>query len=297
MSSAETSRPQLGRIGIWSSVFWAQRQDAQQAARELEHLNYGALWFPNGDALFDRVRDLLEATSRIVVATGITNIWQHPAQEVAAFHHTIVQTYPSRFLLGLGVSHAHLVNREEAGRYSKPVERMLTYLDELDAAPTPVPPEERVLAALGPRMLRIARDRSAGAHPYLVTVEHTRIAREALGAGPLLAPEQAVVLNTDPVQARNIARAHLSRYLQAPNYTNNWLRLGFAPDDVANGGSDRLVDALVAWGDVNTIRERVAEHLRAGADHVCLQVLTENPMVAPYAEWRALAALTTSPDL
>ena len=292
-----TSRPRLGRIGIWSPAFWAEREDAQHMARELERLGYGALWYPNGAGMFDRARELLDATSRIVVATGIANIWAHPAEQVAATHHALTRAYPQRFLLGLGVSHAHLVNREEAGRYSKPVERMQAYLDALDAAPTPVPPDERILAALGPRMLAIARARSAGAHPYLVTVEHTRIAREALGTGPLLAPEQAVVLDSQPERARGIARAHLARYLKAPNYTNNWLRLGFTADDLTNGGSDRLVDALVVWGDVDTIRERIAGHIRAGADHVCLQVLTENPLAAPFDEWGVLAALTTASDV
>lgn len=271
---------------------WAQRADAQDIARELEQLGYSAVWFPNGPGMLDRARELLDATSRIVVATGIASIWMHPAEEVAAAHHALAQTHPRRFLLGLGVSHAHLVNREEAGRYRRPVERMLAYLDALDAAPTPVPREERILAALGPRMLEIARTRSVGAHPYLVTPEHTRRAREALGTGPLLAPEQAMVLETQPERARSIARTHLARYLQAPNYTNNWLRLGFTPDDFTNGGSDRLVDALVAWGSMDTIRERVAQHFHAGADHVCLQVLTADRAAMPRSEWQALAVLT-----
>jgi probable F420-dependent oxidoreductase len=292
-----TSRPQLGRIGIWSGAFWAQREDAQQAARELERLGYGTLWFPNGRGIFDRARELLDATSRVVVATGIASIWLYPAEEAAAAHHALTQAHPGRFLLGLGVSHAHLVNRQQAGRYDKPVEHMQAYLDALDAAANPIPPDERILAALGPRMLETARTRSAGAHPYLVPVEHTRLAREALGVGPLLAPEQAVVLNADPAQARRIGHAHLARYFPAPNYTNNWLRLGFTAEDLANGGSDRLVDALVAWGNVDAIRERVAAHLRAGADHVCLQVLTDNTMAMPFEEWRALAALATAPDL
>jgi probable F420-dependent oxidoreductase len=242
-------------------------------------------------------RDLLDATSHVVVATGIASIWTHPAEQVAAGHHTLTHAHPQRFLLGLGVSHAHLVDSQQAGRYTKPVERMLAYLNVLEAAPTPVPPSERVLAALGPRMLEIASTRSAGAHPYLVTIEHTRRAREALGLGPLLAPEQAVVVTRDPAEARRIARIHLSRYLQAPNYANNWLRLGFTQDDIADGGSDRLVDALVAWGDVDAIRERVAAHIAPGADHVCLQAVTENPASIAYDQWRALASLATAPDL
>jgi probable F420-dependent oxidoreductase len=218
----------------------------------------------------------------------------HPEEEAAKAHHVLTQAHPNRFLLGLGVSHARLVDRDAPGRYERPVERMRAYLDALDTAPTPVPVGERVLAALGPRMLELARDRSAGAHPYLVTAEHTRRAREALGGGPILAPEQAVVLETNPERARAIAREHLSRYLQAPNYTNNWLRLGYTPDDLESGGSDRLVDGLVVWGDQDTISERVEQHLRAGADHVCLQVLTADRTALPLGEWRALAALTQS---
>ncbi len=286
---------QLGRIGIWSAHFSSDRDVAREAAAQLEQLGYGTLWFPNRSGMFERARDLLDATGRVVVATGIASIWTHPAAEVAAAHHALMRAYPNRFVLGLGVSHAGIVNRDQANRYTQPVERMRAYLDALDTAPTPVPVKERILAALGPRMLELARERGAGAHPYLVTVEHTRRARAILGAGRVLAPEQGVVLETDVERARAIARAHLSIYLQAPNYTNNWLRLGFTADDLANGGSDRLVDALVAWGSVDTIRERLAQHFRAGADHVCLQVLTADPSAVPWSEWQALAALTQTP--
>ena len=282
---------QLGRIGIWSSSFWGDRGAVKAAATQLEQLGYGALWFPNHSAMFALAEDLLEATNHISIATGIASIWTYPAEEMAEAHHTLSQAHPNRFVLGLGVSHARLVNRDEPGRYNRPVERMSAYLDALDTAPTPVPASQRLLAALGPRMLGLARDRSAGAHPYLVTAEHTRRARESLGTGPVLAPEQAVVLETNPERARAIAREHLSMYLQAPNYVNNWLRLGFTPDDMTNGGSDRLVDALVAWGDRDTIRERVAEHFGAGADHVCLQVITEDRTTLPLVEWQALAPL------
>ena len=161
---------QLGRIGIWSSSFLGDRGAAKEAAAKLEQLGYGALWFPNGTAFVERVGDLLEATQRIVIATGIASIWMHPAEEVAQAHHTLTQAHPNRFLLGLGVSHARLVDRDAPGRYDRPLEHMRAYLDALDTAPTPVPVGERVLAALGPRMLELARDRSAGAHPYLVTV-------------------------------------------------------------------------------------------------------------------------------
>lgn len=284
----------LGKVGIWTGALWSAPEEAPKIAEHLDRLGYGALWFPNRQDMFERARQMLDASRTLVVATGIASIWEHPAEEVAAVSHTLTQTFPRRFLLGLGVSHAMVVDRNEAGRYRKPVEHMLAYLDALDAAPHPVPKEERVIAALGPRMLGIARDRSAGSHPYLVTPEHTRTARAALGPDALLAPEQAAVLETDPAKARSIARNHLAMYLQAPNYVNNWRRLGFGDEDFTQGGSDRLIDALVVWGDIPTIAERVTEHLRAGADHVCMQVLTENPAVPPYDQWRALATLTTS---
>jgi probable F420-dependent oxidoreductase len=283
---------ELGRIGVWNWL-GGDPAEVREAAAELEELGYGALWFPNRPTSFELVRDLLDATRRMVVATGIVSIWDHPAEEAAAAHQAIREAHPNRFLLGLGVSHALLVDRDEPGRYSRPLTRMREYLDALDAAPTPAPVEERVLAALGPRMLELATDRSAGAHPYLVTADHTREAREVLGARRLLAPEQAVVLETDPVRARALGRHHLRIYLLAPNYTNSWLRLGFTPDDFADGGSDRLVDALVAWGDADTIRDRIAAHHEAGADHVCIQVVTDDAAL-PLKQWRTLAALLLS---
>jgi probable F420-dependent oxidoreductase len=285
----------IGRLGIWcGQPFWGVRGAVLEAAAELEQLGYSALWYRNAPGVFDLARDLLDATQRVAVATGIASIWTHPPLEAAAAHHALQQAHPGRFVLGLGVSHPHLVDRDEPGRYSKPIEKVRAYLDALDAAPDPVPAEQRVLAALGPRMLALARERSAGAHPYLVPVEHTRRARQVLGEGSLLAPEQGVVLETDPVRARSIARQHLAGYLQAPNYRNNWLRLGFTPDDFADGGSDRLVDELVAWGSLDDIRERIEEHYRAGADHICIQALTADPTALPRAEWRALAALMRS---
>ncbi|HSR22021.1 MAG TPA: LLM class F420-dependent oxidoreductase [Candidatus Eisenbacteria bacterium] len=279
----------LGRVGIWSWHLREEGAGVAEAAAELDELGYGALWFPNSPAAFDRARALLEATRRLVVATGIVSIWTHPPDAAAAAHHELSRDHPGRFLLGLGISHAFLLDSEQQARYRRPVARMREYLDGLDGAERPVPVEERILAALGPRMLELSRDRSAGAHPYLVTVEHTRRARELLGPDRALAPEQAVVLETDPERARALGREHLSRYLRAPNYTNSWLRLGFTPEDLENGGSDRLVDGLVAWGDVDAIRERVAQHHEAGADHVCLQVVTVNPAQLPRQEWRTLA--------
>jgi probable F420-dependent oxidoreductase len=285
---------ELGRLGIWSGHFWGERTVACEAAAALEHMGYSALWYPNRRETFTLARDLLAATRQAVVAPGIASIWTHPAAQVARDTRALEEAYPARFLLGLGVSHQRVVELEGSGIYARPVTRMLAYLDDLDTAPAPVSPAQRVLAALGPRMLAIARDRSAGAHPYLGTPDHTRRARDILGAGPILAPEQAVVLETDPAEARRIARQHLARYLQAPNYINNWLRLGFTADDVANDGSDRLVDALVAWGTVETVRERIEAHFAAGASHVCIQVLTADPARLPLREWQALAPVSAA---
>jgi probable F420-dependent oxidoreductase len=219
-------------------------------------------------------------------------VWMHEPAETAARHAGIVAAHPGRFLLGLGVSHRPLVDANNPGRYRRPLDTMRRYLDDLDAASPPVPVSERVLAALGPRMLDLARDRSWGAHPYFVTPEHTQTARAALGAGRLLAPEQAAVFNADPSAARAIARAHMAIYLQLPNYVHNLRRLGFGEDDVADGGSDRLVDAIVVGGDESAITRRLAEHWDAGADHVCVQVLTAEPSAVPRAEWRRLIAAT-----
>ncbi|MGH9097295.1 MAG: TIGR03620 family F420-dependent LLM class oxidoreductase, partial [Acidimicrobiales bacterium] len=210
--------------------------------------------------------------------------------EVAAEHARISATHPDRFLLGLGVSHAPLVESTHR-QYVRPYSLMVHYLDELDSAQAPVRQEDRVLAALGPKMLELARDRSAGAHPYLTTPEHTRRARSILGEGRLLAPEQMVVMESDPSTARAVARDSLAIYLQLPNYTNNMLRFGFTQADLVDGGSDRLIDGHVAWGGVEAIAGRIREHLDAGADHVCIQVLTGSPDGYPLAEWRQLAAV------
>jgi probable F420-dependent oxidoreductase len=278
---------QLQRIGIWARELRVGDEGVRrEAAAELEQLGYGTLWFPGsaGDDSLDCAAVLLDATEHVVVATGITNIWTEEPAEVAAKHARLAAAHDHRFLLGLGISHAPLIG----DRYRKPYSAMVAYLDALDAAPEPPPLEERVLAALGPRMLALSRDRSAGAHPYLTHPEHTALAREALGQGKLLAPEQAVVLESDPARARELARGHLEPYLGLPNYTNNWLRHGFTEDDLLDGGSDRLVDALVAWGDDAAIAARVREHHDAGADHVCLQVIHggDGP---PLQQWRRLA--------
>jgi len=283
----------LRGTGVWSPAFrFGDPAEAVDAAAELDGLGYTAVWVPDiGGDLFGPLAALLGATRRLVVATGILNIWMHEAPEVAAMHAELTAAHGPRLLLGLGVSHAPLIDADSPGRYRRPVEVMISYLDQLDAAPTPVARDHRVLAALGPRMLGLSRERAGGAHPYLVTPEHTARAREALGPGPLLAPEQAVVLEGDAATARQVARAHLAIYLTLPNYLNNLRRLGFADDDFAAGGSDRLADAIVAWGDEEAVRRRVQEHRDAGADHVCVQVLSTASQPFPRDDWRRLASV------
>ncbi|MEV0714540.1 TIGR03620 family F420-dependent LLM class oxidoreductase [Asanoa sp. NPDC050611] len=278
-------RAAVGRFGLWSREF--RDPDAslagafRDAAAELESLGYGAIWIGASPDVAT-ARRLLDATSRVVVATGILSVWQHDAADVAAE----AADCGDRFLLGLGVSHQPSV----AG-YRKPYAKLVDYLDALDAAPRPVPPARRVIGALGPRMLRLAAARTAGAHPYLAPVAHTAAARAELGSGPLLAPEINVVLDTDGDRARRTARAHLARYLGLPNYTNNLRRFGFADADLDGGGSDRLVDSLYLWGDEERIRERANEYLTAGADHVAIQVIRATPDVhPPMPEYRRLAA-------
>lgn len=294
METSPTSS--LSGTGIWSSALrYADLSQAAAAASELESLGYSALWIPDvGGDLFGVVERLLTSTRSVTVATGILNLWMHEATETAERHATFTRDHGHRFLVGIGVSHAPLIDLAEQGRYARPLTRMREYLDRLDAAETPLPAGDRVLAALGPKMLELARTRTGGCHPYLVTPDHTAVAREALGDGLLVAPEQAVVLETDPTRARDIARIHLSRYLQLPNYANNWKRFGFTDDDILDGGSDRLVDALVVWGDEAAIATRVQEHRDAGADHVCIQVLDEDVLAFPLDEWRRLAPALTA---
>jgi probable F420-dependent oxidoreductase len=286
---------ELGRFGIWGSGPWRLDERAAEGgevAAELESLGFGALWLGGGQqrGFPPRFRALLDATSRIIVASGILSVWLASPEEATAGVAALEAAPPGRFLLGLGVSHAPLVARF-GERYQRPYRRMVDYLDDLDRQRQPVPADRRVLAALGPRMLALAAARAAGAHPYFVPVEHTARARQTLGAGPLLAPEQGVVLERDPESARRIARAHVARYLAMPNYTNNLRTLGFGDDDLKGDGSDRLVDAVIAWGDPETVARRVREHHQAGADHVCVQVLSERTeREFPRAEYRELAA-------
>jgi probable F420-dependent oxidoreductase len=287
--------PKVGWAGFWvsSRLFPDDGEEAARVAGELEELGIPAVWLGGASPDLQLVSRLLGASHRLVVATGIVSVWAEPAASLAANVARVASQYPDRFVLGLGVSHAPLV--EASGvRYLRPYEKMAAYLDELDAATPPVPKERRVLAALGPRMLRLATERAAGAHPYLVTPEHTRRARAILGSGPLLAPEQKVVVETDPGRAREIGRAVVARYLQLPNYTNNLRRLGFTDDDLAGDGSDALVDALVAWGTPEDIEARVREHHDAGADHVAVQVLTTPGSAGlPHEQWRLLAPVLT----
>ncbi|MGA5699063.1 LLM class F420-dependent oxidoreductase [Peterkaempfera bronchialis] len=283
-------RQDIGRFGLWSAELRSDDPalggEIGEAAAELEELGYGALWV-GGSSSVEHAARLVRATSRITVANGILSIWQHDAPTVARQFAELDQERPGRFVLGLGASHAKL-----AEAYHRPYSAMRDYLDALDAAPTPVPAERRVLAALGPRMLALSGERAAGAHPYLVTAEYTAQARQELGPEPLLAPDLKVVLESDRDRALGIARGFLARYLALPNYTANLERLGFTEDDFRDGGSDRLVDAVFAWGDADAIRKRVDEFHAAGADHVALQVVDGGGHTAlPRAGWRRLAEI------
>jgi probable F420-dependent oxidoreductase len=281
---------QLTGTGIWSRELRFREDEGAiaAAAAELEELGYSALWLPGsrGGDIFGACERVLDATSRVPVATGIVNVWMHEPAASAAAHARLTSAHPGRFLLGIGISHAALIEQ-----YRRPLATMRDYLDGLDAADPPVPVDERLIAALGPRMLALSAERTAGTHPYLVTPEHSRIAREAVGPGKLVAPEQTVVLETDPARARGLGRGFLAGYLAMPNYTNNLRRLGFGDEDFADGGSDRLVDAVVAWGEPEAIAARVAEHRAAGADHVCIQVAGVARGELPLAQWRALAPM------
>lgn len=285
----------IGAIGVWTpSTAW-QVDEAVRAetAAELDELGYGALWLGGSAGDLRLPQALLDATRRLVVATGIINVWTEPASVVSAAYHQVSAVHPDRLLLGFGSSHARTVEAPAGGRpgqrYHRPLARLARYLDELDAQQPAVPRDRRVLAALGPRALALAAQRTAGAHPYLVTPEHTRAAREIMGPTALLAPEQKVVLDSDPATARAIARSAVELYLQLPNYTRNLLRSGFTEQDISGAGSDRLVDALVAWGEPETVSARVREHLDAGADHVSVQVFTASKRKLARPQWRALA--------
>ncbi|MCH0563772.1 LLM class F420-dependent oxidoreductase [Streptomyces sp. MUM 2J] len=278
----------IGRYGVWSVGLRSEdpqrRGELRDTAAELEELGYGALWLGGSSAVGHAV-PLIEATERITVATSIQSIWQYDAAGTAARCKDLEAAHPGRFLLGLGVSHARFTEQ-----YRRPYSSLAAYLDALDTAG--VPAGRRVLAALGPRTLGLSRDRAAGAIPYLVTAGHVARSRDVLGEGPLLAPELGVVLEADPVRARELARGALALYLGLPNYTGNLLRLGFTEDDLADGGSDRLVDTLYAWGTEDRIRAQIEEFRSAGADHVALQVIDGGTRESlPREAWGRLAAL------
>lgn len=289
--------PPLGTIGIWTSArIWPNDPGRlREAAAELDALGYGTLWLGAAPGDLALPEAVLEASERLVVATGIVNVWLAPAAMVADSFHRVTAAHPGRFLLGLGMGHAENVEGPTGQRYVRPLTRLSEYLDELDASSPPVLAPDRVIAALGPRALALAASRTAGAHPYLVPPQHTATARQTLGPEPLLAPEQTVVVEQGPAAARAAARRFLPHYLALPNYAANLRRQGFDEGDLAGGGSDRLVDAVVAWGDADAIRARLQEHLDAGADHVCIQVLsTDGSATLPLAELRHLAATLVS---
>ncbi|MEE6135167.1 LLM class F420-dependent oxidoreductase [Mycobacterium sp. 050128] len=277
MTDAAASKPNLGRFGSFG------RGVTPQQAKEIEALGYGAVWVGGSPpAELAWVEPILEATSTLQVATGIVNIWTAPANEVAESFHRIDKAYPDRFVLGIGVGH-----REVISEYRKPYDALVEYLDALDEYG--VPAHRRVVAALGPRVLKLSAQRSAGAHPYLTTPEHTAHARELIGPSAFLAPEHKVVLTTPDKagadQARAVGRKALDMYFNLANYRNNWKRSGFGEDEVVRPGSDRLVDAVVAYGTPDAIAARLNEHLEAGADHVAVQVLTEDEnLVSALAE-------------
>lgn len=259
-----SSGPNLGRFGSFG------RGVTPQQATEIEALGYGAVWVGGSPpAALSWVEPILQATTTLCVATGIVNIWSAPAQRVAESFHRIEAAYPGRFLLGIGVGHAEMISE-----YRKPYNALVEYLDRLDDYGAPA--NRRVVAALGPRVLGLSARRSAGAHPYLTTPEHTARARELIGPSAFLAPEHKVVLTTDSARARTVGRQALDMYFNLANYRNNWKRLGFTDDEVSRPGSDRLVDAVVAYGTPDAIAARLNEHLLAGADHVPIQVLTED---------------------
>ncbi|MFC7673051.1 LLM class F420-dependent oxidoreductase [Mycolicibacterium sp. GCM10028919] len=255
-------KPNLGRYGVWT--FGAP--EPEQAA-QIEELGYGAVWIggsPAGDLSY--VEPLLEATETLQVATGIVNVWTAKAEEVAEAYHRVEEAYPGRFLLGVGIGHP-----EHTEEYRKPYDVLVEYLDALDTAK--VPTSRRVVAALGPKVLKLSAQRSAGAHPYLTTPEHTGQARNILGNSVYLAPEHKVVLSTDVDEAREVGRGAVDFYLNLSNYLNNWKRLGFTDEDIAKPGSDKLIDAVVAHGTAEAVAARLDEHLGSGADHVAIQVL------------------------
>jgi probable F420-dependent oxidoreductase len=272
---------ELGDFGIWTSYRAIGEENAGEAARLVEDLGYGVFWL-GGSPRLPSVRPLLAATERLTVATGIVNAWQYDPATLAAEHAVLTHDFPDRLLVGIGIGHP-----EATSDYTRPLSTMRAFLDGLDAADPPLPRDERVLAALRPRMLELARERARGAHPYFVPVEHTQFARQVLGDGPLLAPEMACVVDSDPVRGARRARKYAANYLGLSNYTRNLLEFGFTEHDIADGGSDRLIEAVVPYGTAEEVVPVARAHLDAGADHVCLQPVGVDGI--PREEWRALA--------
>jgi probable F420-dependent oxidoreductase len=267
----------LGRIGVWRL-----HREGTDALAELEAFGYGAFWVGGSPSVAD-ARPFLEQSTTLTIATGIVNVWQHEAADVAGRRAELERDFPGRFLLGVGIGHP-----ERTTGYASPLARMDEFLDRLDTTGQPVPRDLRIAAALGPKMLALAARRSLGAHTYFTTPEHTRFAREQVGPQALVVPELAVMVEADDETARSAARDYAAPYLRLRNYTRNLLRFGFTERDLADGGSDRLVDAVIPHGSPERIAEAVRAHLDAGADHVALQPLGRGP--APVADYRALAA-------
>lgn len=285
----------IGTYGIWTNLLDLQPTPAvREAVARLDAMGWGALWRPEATGRDPLVSAAvyLEACDRMAVATGIAQTYARHPLTMSAGVKTLDEAYPGRFLLGLGVSHAPMIETVRGLDYSTPLADMSRYLDDMDAAPyTALAASDRphrILAALGPRMLALSADKADGAHPYFTTPDHTATSRDIIGPDAFLAPEQMCVVETDPGRARSIARDNMARYLQLPNYTNNLMRLGFEEAEIADV-SDRLVDAIVVWGDIDVIVARVTEHLDAGADHVCIQALTDDPAQLPFADWQQLA--------
>jgi probable F420-dependent oxidoreductase len=272
---------EIGNIGIWTSYRPFGKERAGEAAKLVEELGYGA-WWVGGSPHVPDIRPILEATSTLVAATGILNVWSNEPGDTAAADAALRGDFPGRFMLGIGIGHP-----EATSDYRRPLKTMREFIDGLDASPSPPPVDERCLAALGPKMLDLAGERTAGTHPYFTTVDHTRFARERLGRGKLVAPEVACVVDSDPGRAKAVARDYAKLYLGLSNYTNNLLEFGFTEDDVVDGGSDRLIDAVIPQGSAEQIAEVVRAHLDAGADHVCVQPLGEDGI--PRRSWTALA--------
>lgn len=271
----------LKKLGVWAAIDPFRATEAARFAKRVETWGYGALWMPEavGREVFSASAWLLANTSTLIVASGIANIYARDPISAAAAQKGLNEQSGGRFLLGLGVSHVPLVEGVRRHEYGKPVPTMRAYLQGMAQAPyqsiAPAEKPKTILAALGPRMLELSAAQADGAHPYNVTPEHTNEARALLGADKLLCVEQAAILESNPSRARAMAREFLAFYFGLPNYVNTWKRLGFTDIDIASGGSDRLIDALIVWGDERAIRARIEEHWRAGADHVCVQAIGE----------------------